>query len=126
MTTLRTCCVLLAFFSLAACGTYSSTQVKPTGQTGSAASTTVEPGATETPQFKSNRPATDPATIVLTTSDITDRKYQAIGDIKVTVNKATIFDKDPTPALVDTRLREKAAEIGADAVIYTLKMSSTQ
>ena len=49
--------------------------------------------------------------------DITDRTYTVLGDIKVTVNKTTIFNKDPSPALVDEELREKAAKMGADAVI---------
>ena len=49
--------------------------------------------------------------------DITDRSYRVIGDIEVTVNKTTIFHPDPTPELVDQKLREKAAELGADAVI---------
>ena len=52
-----------------------------------------------------------------TWNDITDRKYVSLGDIEVTVKKWTIFDKDPTPALVDDALRAKAAQMGADAVI---------
>jgi hypothetical protein len=104
---------------LAACGTYSSTEVK---QVGSPAPAGPAPGeradAKSAPVVTSDRPATDPAKVILTKGDITDRKYQAIGDIDVTVNKATIFDKDPTPALVDQKLREKAAELGADAVIF--------
>ncbi len=60
---------------------------------------------------------TDPASVMLTDKDITDRKYHSLGDIKVTVSKNTIFDSDPTPAKVDEALRKKAAEMGADAVI---------
>ncbi len=35
----------------------------------------------------------------------------------MTVNKTTLFHPDPTPELVDQKLRDKAAELGADAVI---------
>jgi hypothetical protein len=45
------------------------------------------------------------------------RKYVSLGDISVTVNKTTIFNADPTPAMVDQKLREKAADMGADAVV---------
>lgn len=99
-----------ATFVLAACATYSSTTVNEPG---------VEKKSTldEPAQVTSNRPATDPAAIILTQQDITDRAYEAIGDIKVTVNKTTLFHSDPTPAQVDERLRDKAADLGADAVI---------
>ncbi len=60
---------------------------------------------------------TDPTKIIVMQDDITDRPYRVIGDIKVTVNKTTLFHPDPTPELVDQKLREKAAELGADAVI---------
>ena len=43
--------------------------------------------------------------------------FHSLGDISVTVAKNTIFDDDPTPALVDEALRKRAAELGADAVI---------
>lgn len=61
--------------------------------------------------------ATVPAEIIVTKNDITDRKYEVLGDIEVTVNKTTIFHPDPTEALVDDKLREEAAKLGADAVI---------
>lgn len=59
----------------------------------------------------------DPASITVMKSDITDRPYNVIADIEVTVNKTTLFHQDPTPELVDQKLREEAAELGADAVI---------
>ncbi len=59
----------------------------------------------------------DPASIVVTKADITDKPYNVIADIEVTVNKTTIFHPDPTPELVDQKLREEAAELGADAVV---------
>jgi hypothetical protein len=54
----------------------------------------------------------------LTHGDIRNRRYKLIGDITVTVNKAALFDPDPTPKMVAVKLKEKAAEMGADAVIF--------
>jgi hypothetical protein len=61
---------------------------------------------------------TDPATLALTEGDITDRTYVSLGDITVTVNKTTVFHPDPTRAQVNQKLKEEAAELGADAVIF--------
>lgn len=55
--------------------------------------------------------------ILITENDITDRKYAALGDISVTVNKTTIFHSDPTREMVSEKLKEEAAKLGADAVI---------
>lgn len=56
--------------------------------------------------------------IILSKSDILDKKYKILADIEVTVNKTTIFNADPTPEMVNKELREKAAELGADAVVF--------
>lgn len=91
---------------LTGCGTRSSSSVQPvTGVT-------------------SNPPAVRPAVktaaaVLITENDITDRPYQSLGDISVTVSKWTIFDADPTQAKVAEALKEKAAGMGADAVILT-------
>jgi len=92
----------LALPLLAGCGTYASGSVAPTpgGATPAAA------GA-----------ARDPATIRVTENDITDRRYQSLGDVSVVVRKATIFDADPTRERVDEALRREAARLGADAVV---------
>lgn len=58
-----------------------------------------------------------PGQIQISDRDVVDRKYTSLGDIAVTVNKTTIFNADPTPEMVNQKLREKAAEMGADAVI---------
>jgi hypothetical protein len=50
--------------------------------------------------------------------DVSDRPYETLGDISVTVNKTTIFHPDPTRELVALRLKEEAAKLGADAVIH--------
>ena len=60
--------------------------------------------------------ASDPASISLTEGD-SNRRYTSLGDISVTVNKTTVFNKDPTREDVNQKLKEKAAELGADAVI---------
>lgn len=104
-----------AAFVLTACSTYSSTSVtKPDAKP---AETATDPTAAQAAVTTSERAPTNPASVIITKDDITDRPYDVIGDIKVTVNKTTIFHADPTPALVDERLKEKAGELGADAVI---------
>lgn len=57
------------------------------------------------------------ADIVVTEGDATDRQYESLGDITVTVNKTTLFHPEPTPELVNERLQKRAAKLGADAVI---------
>jgi len=47
-----------------------------------------------------------------------NRKYASLGDITVTVNKTTVFTADLTKEQVNQKLREKAAQLGADAVIF--------
>lgn len=118
--TFRNLAVLVAVsFVLAGCSSYSSTSVSKPGAKPSVSAT--EPDAAKAvaapADVKSDRTPTDPARVVVTKDDINDRPYEVIGDIKVTVNKTTIFNSDPTPAMVDERLKEKAGELGADAVI---------
>ena len=57
------------------------------------------------------------ADVIVTTTNITNRKYRVIGDIDATVNKTTIFHADPTRQLVNEELKKEAAALGADAVI---------
>ncbi|QEI08962.1 hypothetical protein FXN63_26265 [Pigmentiphaga aceris] len=64
------------------------------------------------------RPATLPAEVVLSESDMADRKYLRLGDITVTVNKTSAFNATPTREMVNVKLQEKGAELGADAVIF--------
>ena len=58
-----------------------------------------------------------PSEIQVTEGDITDRSYKLIGDVSVTVNKTTVFHADPTKEMVTEKLKEKASELGADAVV---------
>ena len=63
------------------------------------------------------RAPTDAARVIVTEGDIADRPYEVLGDVEATVNKTTIFHPDPTRELVAAALKERAAQIGADAVI---------
>ncbi len=99
MRAIRTLAVALAVSAaLGGCATWSTSNI--------------DPGAT------SARPKSDPANVILTEGDITDRPYVSIGDVKVSVNKTTVFHPDPTRELAATKLREAAAELGADAVVH--------
>jgi|TARA_B100001964_G_scaffold99678_1_gene111295 uncharacterized protein YbjQ (UPF0145 family) len=61
--------------------------------------------------------ATKQENITITSLDITNREYEVIGDISVSVNKTTVFNADPTREQINSKLKEKAASLGADAVI---------
>lgn len=61
---------------------------------------------------------TTPERIMLTDGDISDRPYIVLGDVSVTVNKTTIFHADPTKEMVNEKLKEEAAKLGADAVTH--------
>lgn len=58
-----------------------------------------------------------PSEIQVTEGDITDRSYKLVGDLSVTVNKTTVFHPEPTKEMVTEKLKEKASELGADAVV---------
>jgi len=99
MKTLIISAAIAVLLAVSGCATWSTSSVEP-------AATATTPAAPK-----------DPASIIVTKDDITDRPYEVLGDINVTVNKTTIFHSDPTEALVDANLREEAAKLGADAVI---------
>ncbi len=103
MTRVRYLLIIAIAFFLPSCATWSTANV------------VLAPGAEQPGQAGAEK--TDPANIIVMQDDIKDRPYRVIGDIEVTVNKTTLFHPDPTPELVDKKLREKAAELGADAVI---------
>ena len=63
------------------------------------------------------RTVTNPAEVLLVEADLTERPYQSLGDVEVVIDKTTIFNADPEHKLINERLREKAARLGADAVI---------
>lgn len=63
------------------------------------------------------RPAKSPDTVIITEEDITNRPYEVLSDIDVTVAKPHLFADDPTREMVAEALKKKAAEMGADAVV---------
>lgn len=65
----------------------------------------------------SERGQKSPDDILVIETDIGDRDYKILGDIEVTLNKYTVFNRDPTIEEVKQKLREEAAKLGADAVI---------
>ena len=54
----------------------------------------------------------------MTEGDYPDRKYVSLGDVTVTVNKTTVFHAAPTRDMVNQKLKEEAAKLGADAVVF--------
>ncbi len=100
----RTTAVAFALIvALSGCATWSTANVERAPD--------AETTATE------RREPTQGKDILITEKDITDRAYKVLADLEVTVNKTTIFHKNPTRELVADKLREEAAKIGADAVI---------
>lgn len=61
--------------------------------------------------------ARTPAAQIAVMESDAQRKYTSLGDITVTVNKTTVFHPAPTRELVNEALKQKAAELGADAVV---------
>lgn len=55
--------------------------------------------------------------VLISEDSLPGKKHEKIGPVEVSVKKLTIFHKDPTKEQVDQALREKAAAIGADAVL---------
>lgn len=110
----RLALVALCGTILAGCNTWSSANVelKTKGtdmETASAPASAPAAAPAETPKSA--------ADIILTEKDITDRKYETLADLEVTVNKTTIFHADPTKELVAEKLKEEAAKLNVDAVI---------
>lgn len=101
--------LIVVSVAFAGCATWSTYQVVPPGSA---------PAAHEGSFVSPQRPPTDLSKIALFEGDISDRKYEALADISVTVNKTTIFHPDPTREAVAQRLREEAAKLGADALIH--------
>lgn len=63
------------------------------------------------------RAATPVDQIQIFEGDVIDKPYKSLGEVSVTVNKSTLFNADPTRDMVNQRLRQQAAKLGADAVI---------
>ena len=107
-TTKKTALILTAVtLMLSGCATWSTSTVDNAGKDAQTATATTATSRRPTPLNQ----------ITITDNDIVDRQYASLGDITVTVNKTTIFHPEPTREMVNVKLREKGAELGADAVI---------
>lgn len=60
---------------------------------------------------------TPKAKVIITEGTITDRKFDVLGPIEVSVKKLTIFHADPTKEQARQSLIQQARAMGADAVI---------
>ena len=56
--------------------------------------------------------------VLVREDDFPERKYSPLGEVRVGVTRATPFHQNPTRDAVNQRLREEAAKLGADAVIF--------
>jgi uncharacterized protein YbjQ (UPF0145 family) len=82
-------------------------------------------GATVWAQSNDNPPPPAPTSYAelvrtrppVTDSDITDRPYRIVGEVRADVRKATIFSRAPSRAHVFRELWERAERLGADAVV---------
>lgn len=93
---------ILAIATLTGCATWSTSSVDGADKAAIATQTSKK----------------SPSDVRITDTDLPDTKYVPIGDITVTVNKTTIFHPDPTREMVNEKLKEKGAELGADAVLF--------
>ena len=108
--------ISIAVLTLSGCA---STQF---GQDGTRTSATIQTVDGVTPEVTTISNTNE---IIVTENDITDRPYTTLGEINVSASKLTIFNKDPTREDIDGRLRNEAAKLGADAVIFTRYVAPT-
>jgi uncharacterized lipoprotein YajG len=87
-TRMRLLYLLLALLPLAGCASYATGSVTPT-----AAAASGQPR--------------DPASIMVTENDITDRRYDVVSDVSVSVRKTTIFNEDPTREKVNEAMQRE-------------------
>ena len=70
--------------------------------------------------FSSTKGVVNPTKVVITETSLPEKKYTSLGVVEGEVKKLTIFHSDPTKEQVNVVLSEKAAALGADAVINVL------
>ena len=92
----------IAMVGLSGCSTWSTSHAEP---------------ATGMAEVHQTGRKTKAENVQIYEKDITDRKYKVIADISATVRKTTVFNSNPTKEHVNEKLKYKAAELGADAVI---------
>ena len=70
-----------------------------------------------------NTPASE---IRLFSGDYPHRKYEVVkNNLRVSVNKTTIFNASPTAQMVKEKMQQEAAKLGADAILFA-KISSVR
>lgn len=106
---MRPAVMAVAVLAFGGCATWSTSEVQVPSPEASIEAP--EPAPTK-------RAPTSVDKVALFEGDVADRAYEAIGDISVSVNKTTIFHRDPTREAVAERLKQEAAKLGADAVIH--------
>ena len=92
---------VLVLFGVSGCATWSSSSVDTSAAASS--SEAVQPTRYDK--------------MLMTEGDYPDRKYVSLGDVTVNVNKTTVFHAAPTRDMVNQKLKEEAAKLGADAVV---------
>lgn len=55
--------------------------------------------------------------VLISETSLSEKNYQEIGPIEVSIKKLTAFHKDPTKEQANEALKEKARAIGANAVM---------
>ena len=104
---MRKIILLSMVLMISACSSWSTSNIETVeGYQANNINTTEESGQLESLQD-----------IIITESDMSSRNFTVVGDMSVTVNKTTIFNKTPTRQMVNEKLRNEAFKIGADAVI---------
>jgi len=104
--------VLILALGLSGCATWSNSNV---GQ--DRAPAPGEPLTASAPAKPVNPASTPIGEIPVVEGEIDGRSYEVIQDLEVAVHKTLVFLPDPTPAQAEQKLREAAAEVGADAVV---------
>ncbi len=98
-------CIAVAF-SVAGCNTWSTTNIEQSARKAPVTETQV-------------------SQVMLSPAPFDPAKQAKIQDLKVAVNKTTAFHPEPTVELVQQKLREDAAKLGANAVME-VKISEPQ
>ena len=97
---------LAATVSLAACDTWETTSLEPEEKIVEVSEATAD-------------------AVTLPGSAFDASKYVNLGALEVTVNKTTAFHPSPTAEMVQDKLREDAAKLGA-TIVFDVNISETQ
>lgn len=73
--------------------------------------------------FASTKGLSNANKIIISETALSDKKYKELGPVEGEVKKLTIFHRDPTKEQVDIILSDKAAAMGADAIVNVVYKS---